>query len=162
MLHTIFGGKCHFLMSGHLCLTIYKMGDLWNVASCINKIRTWNSPLRSWVPISKFWWHINFVNIAKKWLSKNNLVLSNHEIWPEKKRYSSVPPWEGSHLDFTTDFPNCSCNWLFRKTFWNDIWMLVLQESDKSQIFYWSSQTALGSPGWLIVDWWIVNHAQKP
>ena len=129
MLHTIFGGKCHFLMSGHLFLTIYKMGDLWNVASCINKIRAWNSPLRSWVPISKFWWHINFVNIAKKWLSKNNLVLSNHEIWPEKKRYSSVPPWEGSHLDFTTDFPNCSCNWLFRKTFWNDIWMLVFSLS---------------------------------
>ena len=38
----------------------------------------------------------------------------------------------------------------------------LLQESDKSQIFYWSSQTALGSPSWLIVDWWIVNHAQKP
>ena len=37
-----------------------------------------------------------------------------------------------------------------------------LQESDKSQIFYWSSQTALGSGSWLIVDWWIVNHAQKP
>ena len=41
------GGKCHFLMSGHLCLTIYKMGDLCNVARCINKIRTWSSPLRS-------------------------------------------------------------------------------------------------------------------
>ena len=47
----------------------------------------------------------------------------------KKKRYRSVPPWEGSHLDFTTDFPNCSCNWLFRKTFLNDIRMLVFSLS---------------------------------
>ena len=66
MLPTIFWGKRHFFMSGHLCLTIYKMGDLWNVTSCINEIRTWHSTLRSRLPISKFWWHINFVKIDKK------------------------------------------------------------------------------------------------
>ena len=38
---------------------------------------------------------------------------------------------------------------------------LLLQKSDKSQIFYWSSQTALGS-GCRLIGWWIVNHAQKP
>ena len=129
MLHTIFWGKCHFLMSGHLCLTIYKMGDLWNVASCINKIRTWNSPLRSWVPISKFLKHINFVNIAKKWLSQKYPCFVQPWDLAQKKRYSYVPPWKGSHLDFTMDFPNCPCNWLFRKTFWNDIWMLFFSLS---------------------------------
>ena len=36
----------------------------------------------------------------------------------------------------------------------NDIF---LQESDKSQIFYWSSQTALGSGGCFLFDWLIVT-----
>ena len=40
LLHTIFGGESHFLMAGHLCLTIYKMGNKSNVASPINKSET--------------------------------------------------------------------------------------------------------------------------
>ena len=35
-----------------------------------------------------------------------------------------------------------------------------VQESDKSQIFYWSSQTCTRIMQ--SIGWWIVNHAQKP
>ena len=33
--------------------------------------------------------------------------------------------------------------------------LIILQKSDKSQIYYWSSQTALGSGSWLIDCWWL-------
>ena len=105
MLHTIFGGKCHFVMAGHLCLTIYKMDDLWKVVRHINKSETWHSSRRCPLLIPKFWWPINFLNIAKKLLSKNSLVLSNYDIWPKYKRYSYVPSSVSSHLDPTMDLP---------------------------------------------------------
>ena len=74
MLHTISWGKCHFFMSGHLCLTIYKMGDLWKVTRFINKIRTWHSILRSSLQILKNAFECpNVVRYLKWWLF--------HQLW---------------------------------------------------------------------------------
>ena len=70
-----------------------------------------------------------FLNIAKIWLKKIKLVLSDHDFWPTWKRYSYVPLWVSGHLDLTMDFPTCHYSWLFRKTFWNGIWMLVFSLS---------------------------------
>ena len=71
MLHAIFGGKYHFVMSGHLCLTIYKMGDLWKVARHINKSETWYSSLRSRLLIPKFWLHIYLFKYCQNMTLKN-------------------------------------------------------------------------------------------
>ena len=50
-------------------------------------------------------------------------------FWPTWKRYSYVPLWVSGHLDLTMDFPTCHYSWLFRKTFWKGIWMLVFSLS---------------------------------
>ena len=74
MLHTIFWGTRHFFMSGHFCLTIYKMGDLWKVTRFINKIRTWHSILRSSLQILKNAFECpNVVRYLKWWLF--------HQLW---------------------------------------------------------------------------------
>ena len=80
-------------------------------------------------------------------------------------------------FSFSKIILNKSCCWLpfycfdkFGKPLWSILkigntspslphsWLL--QESDKSQIFYWSSQTCTRIM--LSIGWWIVNHAQKP
>ena len=87
------------------------------------------------------------------------------KAWNQLLRFLTHHPHrilEGNRATFKSDSSSATKNLLDKA-----VRLLVqqvqpfLQKSDKSQIFYWSSQTALGSGSWLI-NGWIVNHAQKP
>ena len=118
------------------------------------KIETHAAKFETWVPMRSVFFvdfcnGPNFIRAEKK-MRKNNLYLKT------ETNLCRV----ASSFFLVQHYSSPSENFAWKHNGGNQ-----LQKSDKSQIFYWSSQTALRSGSRLIdrwIDGWNVNHAQKP